>query len=323
MRTPEFWNRDGSVLPSLLTPLAAGYAAAGRLRQTVTRPYRAPVPVICIGAATVGGAGKTPVALALGRHLAAAGRQVHFLTRGYGGQAKGPVRVDPALHDANAVGDEPLLLAQVAPCWVARDRPAGARAAVAAGADVIIMDDGFQNPALAKDLALLVIDGAQGFGNGRILPAGPLREPVGRALARADAVILIGADQTGLTDLLSAKPLLAARLVPDHATHRLTGQRLLAFAGIGRPEKFFESLWAIGVDLAATATFPDHHPYTVQEVQGLCDQARRLGARPVTTAKDAVRLPPSLRPRVHIAEIELEWSDASALETVLAPVLPS
>lgn len=321
MRAPDFWSRDRSLLPTLLAPLAVAYAAAGRLRQVTTRPQRVPIPVICVGAATVGGAGKTPVALALGRHLTAAGYRAHFLTRGYGGRTAGPLRVDPARHDAASVGDEPLLLARAAPCWVARNRPAGARAAAAAGAKAIVMDDGFQNPTLAKDLALLVVDGTQGFGNGRVLPAGPLREPVDRALARADAVVLIGKDGAGLAPVLAGKPVLAARLVPDDSARVLAGRKLLAFAGIGRPEKFFESLRAIGAELAATAVFPDHHPYSAAELHRIFDRAERLGARLVTTAKDSVRLPPSLRAQVHAVDVRLEWADPAALDRLLAPIL--
>jgi tetraacyldisaccharide 4'-kinase len=318
MRAPDFWEKDGRLLPALLAPLAAGYAAAGRLRRAMIQPWKAPVPVICVGALTVGGAGKTPVALALGRHLGSQGRRVHFLTRGYGGREAGPLRVDPARHGARDVGDEALLLAHTAPCWVARDRPAGARAAATAGAQVIVMDDGFQNPSLAKNLALLVIDGGHGLGNGWVLPAGPLREPAGGALARADAVILIGEDRSGLHPILSSRPVLGARLLPGPEAQALAGRKLLAFAGLGRPEKFFASLRAIGADLAATVVFPDHHPYSAEEVERLCDQADRLHARPVTTAKDAVRLPPALRDRVQVATVHIEWADSAALDRLLA-----
>ncbi|MDX1542157.1 MAG: tetraacyldisaccharide 4'-kinase, partial [Geminicoccaceae bacterium] len=169
----------------MLDPFGRLYGVAGRLRRRFVRPWRAPVPVLCIGNLTVGGTGKTPLTMTLARRVAARGRRPHILSRGYGGRAKGPLRVDPGTHEALAVGDEPLLLADVAPTWVARDRRLSARAAIAAGADVLIMDDGFQNPALHQDLSLVVVDGTIGFGNHRLLPAGPLREPVAEGLGRA------------------------------------------------------------------------------------------------------------------------------------------
>ena len=195
MRTaPAFWARPPGLLSELLLPIGAGWEAAGRLRQAFASPYRPPVPVVCVGNLVAGGSGKTPVALALAAHLVCRGIAVHFVTRGYGGRLGGPVRVDPANHDAAAVGDEPLLLAAQAPCWVARDRADGVRAAVAAGAQMVALDDGFQNPGIAKNLALVVVDADYGFGNGRVIPAGPLRESLARGLARADAVVLLGAE---------------------------------------------------------------------------------------------------------------------------------
>ncbi len=318
VRAPEFWARDG-ILPALLSPLAGLYVLAGDWRRAAARPYRAPVPVICAGAVTAGGAGKTPVALALARHLVRRGRRVHLLSRGYGGSAAGPLAVDLRRHDAATVGDEPLLLAVAAPCWVARDRAAGARAAVAAGADIIVMDDGLQNPTLAQDLTLLVVDGEQGFGNGRVMPAGPLREPVERALARADAAVLVGEDRTGVAGRLGATPLLRARLVAEAAD--LAGRRVLAFAGIARPAKFFAALAALGAEIAAAEAFPDHHRYTADEIARLFATAQRLGALPVTTEKDAVRLPAEARARVRVVPARLDWDDAAALDRLLDQVL--
>lgn len=318
MRAPEFWARDG-ILPALLSPLAGLYAMAGDWRRAATRPYRAAVPVICAGGVTAGGAGKTPVALALARRLVGRGRRVHLLSRGHGGSATGPLAVDPRRHDAATVGDEPLLLAAAAPCWVARNRAAGARAAVAAGADIIVMDDGLQNPTLFKDLSLLVVDGEQGFGNGRVMPAGPLREPVERALPRADAAVLIGEDRAGVAGRVGATPLLRARLVAEAAD--LTGRRVLAFAGIARPAKFFAALAALGAEVAAAEAFPDHHRYTGDELSRLFAAAERLGALPVTTEKDAVRLPPAARGRVRVVVARLDWDDAAALDRLLNRVL--
>lgn len=321
MRPPEFWSVTESLTAKLLTPFGCLYAAGGRLRQLTTVPRRASIPVICVGNLVSGGAGKTPVALALASRLAArhGAKSIHVLTRGYGGRERGPLRVDPARHDARQVGDEALLLAAVAPVWVARDRVAGARAARDAGAACLILDDGFQNPALHKDLSLLVIDGGFGFGNGRVIPAGPLREPIGDGLARADGVVLIGEDRHGVAKHLGDRPVLRAKLVPTApARAALAGRRVLAFAGIGRPAKFFDTLRELGCDLAATREFPDHHPFTPGELADLRATAARLQALLVTTAKDAVRLPPELRATMAVLDVALAWDDEAALDKLLA-----
>ena len=225
--------------------------------------------------------------------------------------------------DAALVGDEALLLAGCAPAWVAADRAAGARAAVAAGAGVLVMDDGLQNPGLAKDFSLLVIDGATGFGNGRVIPAGPLREPVAAAAARCAAAVLIGEDRTGARDALPpGLPVLGARL-EQQGIADLAGRRVLAFAGIGIPEKFFAGLRAAGAVLAGTAAFPDHHPYTAAELRRVLARAAAAGALAVTTPKDAVRLPADLRARVCVAGVRLVWEEPAALDALLAGVLGS
>jgi tetraacyldisaccharide 4'-kinase len=300
MRAPGFWQHDG-LLPRLLTPFSWGYAAATARRMA--RPgWRAPVPVICCGNATAGGSGKTTLALDLAARLS--GRKVAFLTRGHGGQGRG--RVDAP--DPKRFGDEAVLLAQVAPTYVDPDRAAAARLAVADGAGLLIMDDGLQNPGLAKDLSILVIDGQAGFGNGRVIPAGPLREPVAAAAARCQAAVLIGADRTGALDQLpKGLPVLRARLVAAGAP---AGARVLAFAGIGRPEKFAETLRGAGVEVAGLRSFPDHHRYSERDLDGLRAEARAMGAALVTTPKDAVKLPAGFAAVVGVA---LEWDDAAAL----------
>ncbi len=214
VRAPEFWAQPGLV-PSLLAPLATLYAAGAAARAMFASPFRAPVPVLCIGNLVAGGAGKTPIVLSLAELLRRQGRHPHIVSRGYGGRLAGPIAVDPAGHRAADVGDEPLLLARAAPCWVARDRVAGAKAAVAAGADLVLLDDGFQNPSLAKDLSLVVVDGAYGFGNRQVMPAGPLREPIEVGLARAGAVVIIGADESHAEAALARRlPVLHAALAP-------------------------------------------------------------------------------------------------------------
>jgi tetraacyldisaccharide 4'-kinase len=311
MRAPAFWQSDGP-LPRLLSPLAALYAAATARR--VARPgWRAPVPVLCCGNAGAGGAGKTTVALDLGARLLARGVAVAFLSRGYRGRLAG--RVDPARHTAGDVGDEALLLAALAPTWVDADRARSARAAVAAGAQALVLDDGLQNPTLYKDVSLLVVDGAAGFGNGRVIPAGPLREPVAAAAARCRAAVLIGgAGAHGVLSAIGNLPVLHADLV---AAERLDGVRVLAFAGIGRPEKFAATLRAAGAEVAALRPFPDHHSYSESELDALFAEARRLAALPVTTPKDAARLTPARRAALRIIGVRLAWHDEAAVAALL------
>jgi len=321
MKPPAFWNRSG--LPArLLAPLGAMTAAITARR--VARPgWRAPVPVLCIGNVTTGGTGKTPIVLDFAARLRAGGAAVHILTRGYGGRLRGPVRVGPARHTAAEVGDEALLLAAAAPCWVGADRAAAARAAIAAGAGVLLLDDGLQNPGLAKDCSVLVIDGETGFANRLLLPAGPLREPVHAAASRCRAAVMMGADRTGAASLLPAGlPVVEARLEPGPAMRAMAGQPVFAFAGIGRPDKFFATLREAGLTLAGTRPFADHHPYTVREMAALRRDAAACGATLVTTEKDFARLAPAGRAGVTPLGAHLAWADDAAIDALLAGVLP-
>jgi tetraacyldisaccharide 4'-kinase len=328
VRAPDFWQ-NGGALSVLLAPAGCLYALGSRARQAMATPRSATMPVICVGNIVAGGAGKTPVALSLAGKLAGrpalAGR-VHALTRGYGGELTGPVRVDPLVHDAWKVGDEPLLLARALPTWVARNRLSGAAAAVAAGANLLILDDGLQNPGLLKDLAFVVVDGGAGFGNGRVIPAGPLREPIGDGLARADAVVIVGADRTGagarIAGLRPDLPILQARLVPTpESAAALAGVPLVAFAGIGRPQKFFDSLRELRCDLKATRSFDDHHPYDTKDAAALLALAAQHDARLVTTAKDAVRWPGDAERKPLVLDVEIVWEDETALDLLLAAKL--
>lgn len=321
MRAPEFWEGNGSgLMPWLLSPIASLYGAATARRMA--RPgWQAPVPVICCGNATAGGAGKTTVALDLGQRLANRGVAVHFLLRGYGGRLKGPVRVDPAQHDSQAVGDEALLLAADRPAWISADRGAGARAAVAAGAQTILMDDGLQNPTLEKDLSLLIVDGNFGFGNNRIIPAGPLRESVAAAAARCRAAVIIGEDETNAAALLPPRlPVLRAHLRPGPEAEILAGQPVHAFCGIANPKKFFATLAEAGAVLAGRTAFADHYPFDAGDMRALLAEAESLRAIPVTTRKDFVRIPPAFRSRVTVLTVRLEWEDTAAIEALLDPL---
>ncbi len=297
MRAPAFWWKPApNALAHLLSPLGALYGAVVA-RRMAQAGERAGAPVICVGNFVAGGAGKTPTAIALAHELIKAGQTPFFLSRGYGARTPvtTPVIVDAALHDASVVGDEPLLLARAAPSVVCADRVPGARLAVARGASVIIMDDGLQNPALAKDFRIAVVDGAVGVGNGKCIPAGPLRAPLGAQLKQVDCVLVIGAGDAGAHVEAAAKSegvsVCRARLTPDVDTaQRVKGARVFAFAGIGRPEKFFDTLSSLGADVFGARAFPDHHTYSAAELADLHARADKAGAMLITTEKDRARI---------------------------------
>lgn len=327
MRPPEFWKADvggrdsALALRALLTPLSWLYAFAAAQRQNTTVTRHAPLPVVCIGNLTVGGAGKTPITRALRARL---GTNAHTLSRGYGGRVEGPLRVTTDM-DAREVGDEPLLHARDGAAWISRDRFAGAMAAAQAGAHVILMDDGFQNPSLAKDLSIVAVDPGFGIGNGQVFPAGPLRERLADGLARADAIIMLHSarrsddvDEPSL-DWLSgfAKPILHARLEPAGIA---PDRNLVAFAGLARPEKFFDTLSAMGGKLSETVPFADHHPYTEDDLGVLAQMAEERDAMLITTEKDAARLSPEWRARVAVLPVAARFDDEAALDALLAPI---
>ena len=322
MRAPGFWTAEsGGAAAAALTPLSWIHCLAARARAGLVRPSQASLPVICVGNFTAGGAGKTPTVLALTALLAADGIRPHILTRGYGGRERGPLKVDPACHDAHAVGDEALLLARAAPTWVCRDRPAGAAAAAAAGAPLLLMDDGMQTPGLTKDLCLAVVDGGAGFGNGRLLPAGPLREPLARGLRRVHALVLVGPDRRRALAALGplAAPVIEAALVPGGEACALRGRPVVAFAGIGRPDKFFETLTDSGCTVIARYAFADHRRFRDGEIAAIIAYAKERDAVPVTTEKDHVRLPPEARAAVRALPVTLVWRDPAEPRALLAP----
>ncbi len=324
MRPPAFWflppDRAGWKA-RLLAPLAALYAGE-TARRVARRGETAGVPVICVGNLTAGGTGKTPTVIALLQRLADRGVEAHVVSRGYGGRIREGTLVDPGLHGAGDVGDEPLLLSAFAPVWIGRDRVAAARLAARSGAAAIVMDDGFQSPSLAKDLALLVVDAATGFGNERVIPAGPLREPVEAGLARADLLLVIGdcASHARFAGCLASRPhvpLLVGQLEPLPTGMAWRGLRTFAFAGIGRPEKFFRTLQDLGADLVATRALDDHQPLSAPLMERMDREARDAGAQLVTTEKDAVRLPASFRSRVLTLPVRLEIEDWAILNAAL------
>lgn len=318
MKAPKYWDGNrNSILPILLSPLSLVYGFFDRLNRRSKTTVTLPIPIICIGNAVAGGAGKTPVAISIAQFLISEGWNVHFLSRGYGGQNVGPVRVVPDVHTSREVGDEPLLLATVSPTWVSQDRVAGGEAAVKAGAEIIIMDDGFQNTTVYQDLAFLVIDGGFGIGNGRIIPAGPLREPIEKAIERANAVIIVG-DGEDINFLQDYKvPKYRAKIVPHALQMELVGGKVVAFAGIGRPKKFFDSLRDAGADIVEAIDFPDHHVFSQDDIMKLVEKAAQQDAALVTTRKDYVRLSDDARMMMTVFDIDLVFEKPQSLQNLL------
>jgi len=329
MREPAFWWHEPGLASAMLAPFAGCYGAIAHSRMA-RGGARAGVPVVCVGNFTLGGSGKTPAVIAIAKLLQQAGERVFCLSRGYGGKAGGPRQVNA--HDrAEDVGDEALLLAHVAPTIVSRDRVAGARMARAAGASVIVMDDGLQNGSIAKDLAIAVVDGRRGVGNGKVFPAGPLRAPLAAQWASTDAVLVVG-EIVRARDVVAAaqargKPVLYARIVADPAAATaLAGKQMLAFAGIGDPEKFFDTLTAAGIGVARRAVFPDHHRFTAEEAAALVMQAEHDGLELCTTEKDHARMTgdaglAALNERAHVLPVALEFVNADEMKKLLTAAL--
>ncbi len=324
-RPPHFWSagldpQSRAAAPmtrALLTPFAALYATITARRIAKTVPVKLDIPVICVGNLTSGGSGKTPIADAIRAHLVQHAIHAASLSRGYGGKLAGPLKVDASAHIAREVGDEPLMLAANGDSWISRDRRAGGKAMLDAGVQAIIMDDGHQNPSLAKDLSLIVIDSYAPFGNGYVLPKGPLREPPRAGLARAQAVILMGDGPVPPILQKSALPVLRARLIQTAPPPK---GPLFAFAGIGRPERFFDHLRTTGGDICDQFGFPDHHIYTPRDLARIHALATAHGYALVTTRKDYVRLPKDARADIIPIDVHAEFDDIAALDALLAPL---
>lgn len=332
LATPRWWyTRDRRIAPvtrALLTPLSWAWAAATARRIATAQPFDAGVPVVVVGNLTVGGSGKTPIARAVAGRLRALGIEAHTLSRGYGGRERGPLRVDPERHTSEEIGDEPLVLARDGPAWVARDRAAGARAAVTAGAQALVLDDGHQSRAVRAALSLVVVDGETRngewpFGDGRVFPAGPMREPLKAGLARADAVVLLlpadlEAPDPELLALFGSTPVLVARLAP---TAEAPQAPQLGFAGIAKPWRFEAALRAAGAELVDFAPFPDHAAFREADLRFLAERATTLTAGLITTEKDWVRLSASWRDRVAAWPVEARFEDEAALDRLLGEAL--
>ena len=326
MREPAFWWRKPALASALLAPIAMCYGAIAT-RRMAQPGARATLPVLCVGNFTLGGAGKTPTAMALAKMLRDAGERPFCLSRGYGGSLSGPKQVDAHADRAGAIGDEALLLARVAPTIVARDRVAGARAAAAAGASIVIMDDGLQNASLKKDFSIAVIDGRRGIGNGKVFPAGPLRAPLDAQLSRTDALLVVGEGIAAAEIVTAAKsrglPVFHGRLDPDaSAVTAMKARQVLAFAGIGDPEKFFLTAGEAGIDVARRRAFPDHHRFTAEEAAALIMDAEHDGLALLTTEKDHARMAgdpllETLAARAHVLPVTLELDNAEAVRRVV------
>src|SRR5262245_10150636 len=331
LETPFWWYRKKGSLASALAPLGRVYGHIAERRYAGVTPYLSALPVICIGNFTAGGGGKTPTAIAVASLLKARGAKPAFLTRGYGGNSEGPVLVAKG-SSAEVVGDEPLLLAEVALTMVASDRVAGAKAIEATEASAIVMDDGFQNPSLAKDLSLVVVDAGAGIGNGLVMPAGPLRTPLAGQMARAGALVVIG-DGSRAALLIEAfardgKPVIKARMVPRQDKRWLTVLPVIGFAGIARPSKFFDTLRGNGARLIDARSYPDHYRYSERQARSLLKEAKDYNAMLVTTEKDWVRLPDDdgsdaaeLKHRSRPFAIALEFDDVAAVKALLTAAM--
>ncbi len=321
MHPPEFWFTDGP-LARALSPFGHMYGAVTAWRVRHSSPADASVPVVSIGNLTVGGTGKTPVVREIVQRLKSRDIRTAVVLRGYGGRLAGPVKVDTSVHTALDVGDEALLHARDGMTWVARNRAAGARAATSEGAEIIVLDDAHQHTTLKKDASIIVVDGRRGFGNHRILPAGPLREDVRAGLARADLLAILGPDNTRVTGRIADDlPVLQGDLEPASEAVHLRRQKVVAFAGLGQPEKFFETLRDLGANVVAAHPFDDHHLYQPADIQPILDEAFSIGAMPVTTEKDAMRLSPDQRQQVNVLRIGVTWKNAGALDALLDRLL--
>jgi tetraacyldisaccharide 4'-kinase len=329
MQPPDFWKNEpehAGPWPVVLSPLSKLWQWAGARRWRQGSHVELGIPVICIGNVNLGGTGKTPTVIETVTRLIAMGKRPHVVSKGYKGRITGPARVEPTDHTANDVGDEPLLLAAFAPTWISKDRLAGARAAKAAGADVIVLDDGLQNPALAKDLTIMVVDAQMGFGNGQVFPAGPLREVIEDAVMKTDLLLTIGPKGDVHDDFrdkwaaIKALPHASSSIEPLQTGMDWQGMEVLAFAGIGRPEKFYHTLKDMGVKVKATRSFDDHQTLSTSLLARLENEAWQLGAQLVTTEKDAVRLPKEWQQKVLTVPVRLKIHQTKIFDEALRAV---
>lgn len=323
MKAPNFWYQEETfqdwAIARLLTPLSWIYKTVSKELSKRGDPYNPPIPVVCVGNIVAGGAGKTPTVIELARILKTMGKNPHVISRGYGGITKKSTLVDAEKNTAAQVGDEPLMIANNGiPCWVGSSRRLSAYEAYKAGADIILMDDGHQNYDLKKDFSLVVVDGLFGFGNERIIPAGPLREDIGEGLARADAILLIGEDLTDVATRYAGKRIIRADFEPIE--NKINGARVFGFAGMGRPEKFMRTMYLMGAEIAGFHSFPDHYPYKRIDMVEILKVARRLNAQPVTTRKDFTRVPPEYQSEILPIDVTLTLGSEDEIRKLFLPL---
>lgn len=317
MKAPKFWEKE-NLTAKLLSPLSGVYAKKTATRLEEEKGYKAKIPVICIGNLVAGGAGKTPIAILIAKQLQEAGKNVHFLCSDYAGEVETPQKVES--DDCAKYGDEAVLLSETAPTWVGSDRSATAKLAQKDGAELLIMDDGFQNPTLKKDFSIIVIDGTYGFGNGRVIPAGPLREPIDVGLQRADCVLVMGEEKAKLPAF--SIPKFSAKLEIEYEEF-LQQEDVVAFCAIARPKKFYNSLEEKGLNIVEKFSFPDHHLYSDEDLKKILNSATERQAIAVTTEKDYVKIPKQLRVMLHLvkatAVLDDEKKFTKALNAKIAP----
>ena len=321
LRAPKFWNTEDSGLIKILDPISKLYSFISNVRLNSVVPVKASVPVVCVGNVVLGGAGKTPTVELVCNILREKFQDPHILTAGYGGYLKNVVRVDPKLHSYLQVGDEALLSATVAPTWVGRNRVNSGKAAVACGADVLIMDDGFQNNSLEKDLKILVVDSRQAFGNGHLFPAGALRETPVTGVNKSDIVLIIGERNEELEDKIKAiKPSIPIFRAKLEVTSPVVveNNRVVGFCGLGYPQKFKKTLLDCGYELIDFVSFSDHHPYTITEIQKLITGAKSVDATLITTRKDFVKIPAVFKNEISVIEIKLVPENDDFKNAILA-----
>jgi len=316
MKTPAFWYASPGLYSTLLQPFSWVYDRGGRVLRLLQKSHPGSLPIISVGSVICGGSGKTPTAIALANLLQTRGIKVHFVSRGYKGKLQGPLQVSPSFHNAGDVGDEPLLLAQHAPTWVAKNRPLGVQKAKEAGAHLIILDDGHQTSSLSKDISFVVVDLLQGFGNGSVIPAGPLRENPTQGLKRATALIQIGDGQRSFP-----LPSFKAKIVPQPLTP--SSKKAVAFCGLGFPEKFYKILEDLSINLTVKKSFPDHYMYTEKDLSSLYKLAESHQAILVTTRKDSVKIPPSWQKHLHILDINIEFEDPEDMYDFILQKIPT
>lgn len=320
MRAPGFWRHD-SVLAELLLPFSVMYFLLLKLRLSLIKQSSVKAKVICLGNITAGGAGKTPSAMAIATILKKQKKKFAFISKGYGGRTKKPTKVNHKKHSANEVGDEPLLLSRVGPCWVGKSRVETAKAAIKDGARILILDDGLQDPSLKKDLSVLVVDGNYGFGNKFIMPAGPLRGHLTDTIKSCDVVLFIGNDSSDTIAVIRKhrKNIIRADLRPKKSINK--NLSYLAFAGIGNPEKFSDTLQKLGAEIKMAIAYPDHHSYTIPDIKYLKKQARELGATLVTTEKDMVKIPHEMQDDIVVVPVELSFRNNTKIESLLKKIM--